>query len=58
MFVGYVRVSSENDRQNSDLQRDALLVAGVDSRHLFEDRASGARRSAWFGSGTRLRATG
>jgi len=31
MFVGYVRVSSENDRQNSDLQRDALLVAGVDS---------------------------
>ena len=43
MFVGYVRVSSENDRQNSDLQRDALLVAGVDSRHLFEDRASGAR---------------
>jgi len=43
MFVGYVRVSSETDRQNSDLQRDALLAAGVDSRHLFEDRASGAR---------------
>jgi len=43
MFVGYVRVSSETDRQNSDLQRDALLGAGVDSRHLFEDRASGAR---------------
>jgi DNA invertase Pin-like site-specific DNA recombinase len=43
MFVGYVRVSSETDRQNSDLQRDAMLAAGVDSRHLFEDRASGAR---------------
>ncbi len=43
MFVGYVRVSSETDRQNSDLQRDALLAAGIDSRHLFEDRASGAR---------------
>lgn len=43
MFVGYVRVSSETDRQNSDLQRDALLAAGVDGRHLFEDRASGAR---------------
>ena len=43
MFVGYVRVSSETDRQNFDLQRDALLAAGVDSRHLFEDRASGAR---------------
>ncbi len=35
--------SSEVDRQNTDLQRDALLVAGVDSRHLFEDRASGAK---------------
>ncbi|MEO8127782.1 MAG: recombinase family protein [Bryobacteraceae bacterium] len=43
MLVGYVRVSSETDRQNSDLQRDALIAAGVDSRHLFEDRASGAR---------------
>ena len=43
MFVGYVRVSSESDRQNSDLQRDALIAVGVDSRHLFEDRASGAR---------------
>jgi DNA invertase Pin-like site-specific DNA recombinase len=26
-----------------DLQRDALLTAGVDERHLFEDRASGSR---------------
>ena len=43
MFVGYVRVSSETDRQNSDLQRDALIAVGVDSRHLFEDRASGVR---------------
>ncbi len=43
MLVGYMRVSSEVDRQNTDLQRDALLVAGVDSRHLFEDRASGAK---------------
>ena len=43
MLVGYMRVSSDNDRQNTDLQRDALLAAGVDSRHLFEDRASGSR---------------
>ena len=43
MLVGYVRVSSETDRQNFDLQRDALIAVGVDSRHLFEDRASGAR---------------
>jgi hypothetical protein len=26
-----------------DLQRDALLTAGVDERHLFEDHASGSR---------------
>ena len=43
MFVGYMRVSSESDRQNTDLQRDALLAVGVDARHLYEDRASGAR---------------
>ena len=43
MLIGYMRVSSETDRQNTDLQRDALLNAGVDQRHLFEDRASGAR---------------
>lgn len=43
MLVGYVRVSSETDRQNSDLQRDALIAVGVDTRHLFEDRASGTR---------------
>ena len=43
MLVGYMRVSSDSDRQTTDLQRDALLVVGVDERHLFEDRASGAQ---------------
>ncbi|MBF0333167.1 MAG: recombinase family protein, partial [Alphaproteobacteria bacterium] len=43
MLIGYMRVSSENDRQSTDLQRDALIAAGVDARHLFEDKASGAR---------------
>jgi DNA invertase Pin-like site-specific DNA recombinase len=43
MLVGYMRVSSDSDRQSTDLQRDALLSAGVDARHLFEDRASGAK---------------
>ena len=42
MLVGYMRVSTDSDRQVLDLQRDALLSAGVDERHLFEDRASGA----------------
>jgi len=43
MLVGYLRVSSDHDRQSTDLQRDALLAAGVDGRHLFEDHASGAK---------------
>jgi DNA invertase Pin-like site-specific DNA recombinase len=38
-----MRVSSDNDRQTTDLQRDALISVGVDPRHLFEDRDSGAR---------------
>lgn len=43
MLVGYMRVSTDGDRQVFDLQRDALLAAGVDERHLFEDRVSGGR---------------
>jgi DNA invertase Pin-like site-specific DNA recombinase len=43
MLVGYMRVSSDGDRQTTALQRDALVAAGVDERHLFEDKASGAR---------------
>ena len=43
MLIGYMRISTDNDRQSTDLQRDALLAAGVDVRHLFQDYASGAR---------------
>ena len=43
MLVGYMRVSSDGERQSTDLQRDALLSAGVDPRHLFHDHASGSR---------------
>lgn len=44
MLVGYMRVSSDSDRQRARrLQRDALTAAGIDPRHLFEDKASGAR---------------
>ena len=39
MLIGYMRVPSDGDRQVLDLQRDALLSAGVDARHLFEDHA-------------------
>jgi DNA invertase Pin-like site-specific DNA recombinase len=43
MLIGYMRASTDSDRQVLDLQRDALLSAGVDERHLFEDRVSGSR---------------
>ena len=43
MLIGYMRVSSVDERQSVDLQRDALFAAGVDERHLFSDKASGAR---------------
>lgn len=43
MLIGYMRVSSDSDRQTTNLQRDALLTAGVEPRHLFEDHASGAK---------------
>jgi DNA invertase Pin-like site-specific DNA recombinase len=43
MLIGYMRVSTSGDRQVLDLQRDALIAAGVDERHLFEDRVTGSR---------------
>jgi DNA invertase Pin-like site-specific DNA recombinase len=43
MLIGYMRVSSEGDRQSTALQRDALIAAGIDERNLFQDKASGAR---------------
>lgn len=42
MLIGYMRVSSENDRQILDLQYDALIQEGIDPRNIFQDKASGA----------------
>jgi DNA invertase Pin-like site-specific DNA recombinase len=43
MLVGYMRVSKADGSQALDLQRDALLAAGVDPSRLYEDTASGKR---------------
>lgn len=43
MLVGYCRTSLAEDRQCLDLQLDAVQGAGVDPRHIFIDRASGAK---------------
>jgi len=41
MLIGYMRVSKADGSQTTDLQRDALIVAGVDEDHIYEDKASG-----------------
>ena len=43
MLVGYMRVSKADGSQVLDLQKDALLAAGVDPHHLYDDHASGMR---------------
>lgn len=42
-LLGYMRVSKTDGSQTTDLQRDALLAAGVNSEHLYEDLASGKK---------------
>lgn len=42
-MIGYMRVSKTDGSQSTDLQRDALLAAGVDPDHIYEDRASGKK---------------
>jgi DNA invertase Pin-like site-specific DNA recombinase len=43
MLIGYMRVSKADGSQVLDLQRDALLGAGVADDQIYEDRASGSR---------------
>ncbi|MEW1986148.1 MULTISPECIES: recombinase family protein [Pseudarthrobacter] len=43
MLVGYMRVSKADGSQTMDLQRDALLAAGIGADSLYEDRASGKK---------------
>ncbi|MDR0773996.1 MAG: recombinase family protein [Rickettsia sp.] len=41
MLIGYMRVSKADGSQVLDLQRDALIQAGVESGRIYEDLASG-----------------
>jgi DNA invertase Pin-like site-specific DNA recombinase len=43
MLLGYMRVSKSDGSQVLDLQRDALIAAGVDPANLYEDYASGKK---------------
>ena len=41
VLLGYMRVSKADGSQTLDLQRDALLAAGVEAGRIYEDLASG-----------------
>ena len=43
MLIGYTRVSKADGSQSLDLQRDALIAAGVDPHNVYDDFASGVR---------------
>ena len=45
MLIGYMRVSKADGSQVTDLQKDALMAAGVDDARFYEDHASGKRDS-------------
>lgn len=45
MLIGYIRVSKSDGSQSLDLQRDALLAAGVDPKAIYEDYSSGANEN-------------
>ncbi len=43
MLIGYMRVSKADGSQVLDLQKDALLAAGVESANIYEDKCSGSK---------------
>ncbi len=43
MLIGYMRVSKSDGTQLVDLQKDALLKAGVDPKYIYQDLASGRK---------------
>ena len=43
MLIGYARVSKTDGSQSLDLQKDALIEAGVTADHIYTDHASGRK---------------
>jgi DNA invertase Pin-like site-specific DNA recombinase len=43
MLIGYLRISKADGSQTLDLQRDALISAGVSPKHLYQDEVSGKK---------------
>jgi predicted nuclease of restriction endonuclease-like (RecB) superfamily len=57
MFIGYIRVSKSDGSQVLDLQKDALIKSGIESKYIYEDLAFGRKDHAFpdakFGFSTR-----
>jgi len=45
MLIGYMRISKSDGSQTLDLQRDALIAAGVQEERLYQDTVSGKKES-------------
>ena len=45
MLIGYARISKADGSQSLDLQRDALIGAGVETTSIYEDAVSGKKDS-------------
>ena len=43
MLIGYARISKADGSQVLDLQKDALINAGVPSTHIYQDEVSGKK---------------
>jgi len=43
MRIGYARISKTDGSQALDLQHDALIKAGVEPKHIYNDKASGKK---------------
>ena len=43
MLIGYARVSKNDGSQTTDLQKDALIKAGIQSDYIYQDLASGRK---------------
>lgn len=43
MLIGYARVSKADGSQLLDVQRDALVYAGVSADRVYEDKAFGRK---------------
>ena len=45
MLIGYMRVSKNDGSQTLNLQRDALIAAGVSEERFYQDLASGKKEA-------------